>query len=65
MIFFVEAERRIKVRVTKIKSGGGGGGGGGNVNKELSAKERQKLEESIKEDLEKAGLESVGKLFLY
>lgn len=50
-----EAETRIKVRVTKIKSGGVA-----NVEKELPTKERQKLEQSVKEGLEKAGLESIG-----
>lgn len=53
----VEAETRIKVRVTKIKSGGVA-----NVEKELPTKERQKLEQSVKEGLEKAGLESIGEL---
>lgn len=60
MIIFVEAETRIKVRVTKIKSGGVA-----NVEKELPTKERQKLEQSVKEGLEKAGLESIGELGLF
>lgn len=58
----VKGETRIKVRVTKIRSGSGEGKEVNNENLEqdLPAEEKQKLEQSVKEGLESAGLESLG-----